>query len=80
MPHLNASQQCFLTFIGRCLTSTPHSSVSQPLLDDASPQPLGVLDGVEAKVKFSMGMQEPPSGESTTTEYGVNYQLLAVIY
>ena len=24
--------------------------------------------------------QEPPSGESTTTECGVNYQLLAVIY
>ena len=24
--------------------------------------------------------QEPPSGESTTTEYGFNYQLLAVIY
>ena len=24
--------------------------------------------------------QEPPSGESTTTECGVNYRLLAVIY
>ena len=24
--------------------------------------------------------QEPPSGESTTTECGVNYQLLAVVY
>ena len=24
--------------------------------------------------------QEPPSGESTTAEWGVNYQLLAVIY
>ena len=24
--------------------------------------------------------QEPPSGESTTTECGVNYQLLAVMY
>ena len=24
--------------------------------------------------------QEPLSGEYTTTEYGVNYQLLAVIY
>ena len=24
--------------------------------------------------------QEPPCGESTTTECGVNYQLLAVIY
>ena len=24
--------------------------------------------------------QEPPSGESTTTECGLNYQLLAVIY
>ena len=26
-----------------------------------------------------MAMQEPPSGESTTTECGVNYQLHAVI-
>ena len=26
-----------------------------------------------------MAMEEPPSGESTTTECGVNYQLLAVI-
>ena len=25
-------------------------------------------------------VQEPPSGESTTTEYGLNYQLLAVMY
>ena len=24
--------------------------------------------------------QEPPSGESTATEYGFNYQLLAVMY
>ena len=31
------------------------------------------------KVKVFYG-QEPPSGESTTTECGVNYQLLAVIY
>ena len=30
------------------------------------------------KVKVFYG-QEPPSGESTTTECGVNYQLLAVI-
>ena len=30
----------------------------------------------KGKVFFS---QEPPSGESTTTECGVNYQLLAVI-
>ena len=29
-------------------------------------------------LKSSIG-QEPPSGESTTTECGVNYQLLAVI-
>ena len=27
---------------------------------------------------YSFG-QEPPSGESTTTIYGVNYQLLAVM-
>ena len=30
----------------------------------------------EGKVFYG---QEPPSGESTTTECGVNYQLLAVI-
>ena len=29
---------------------------------------------------FYMHGQEPPSGESTTTECWVNYQLLAVIY
>ena len=32
---------------------------------------------VKGKVFYG---QEPPSGESTTTEYGVNYKLLAVIY
>ena len=31
---------------------------------------------VKGKVGYG---QEPPSGESTTTECGVNYQLLAVI-
>ena len=31
----------------------------------------------EGKVFYG---QEPPSGESTTTECGVNYQLLPVIY
>ena len=30
-------------------------------------------------VKVCLLWQEPPSGESTTTECGVNYQLLAVI-
>ena len=33
---------------------------------------------VKGKGKVFYG-QEPPSGESTTTECGVNYQLLAVI-
>ena len=32
---------------------------------------------VKCKVLYG---QEPPSGESTTTECGVNYQLLAVMY
>ena len=32
---------------------------------------------VKGKVFYG---QEPPSGESTTTECGFNYQLLAVIY
>ena len=31
------------------------------------------------KVKVFYG-QEPPSGETTTTECGFNYQLLAVMY
>ena len=31
------------------------------------------------KVKVFYG-QEPPNGESTTTECGVNYPLLAVLY
>ena len=34
---------------------------------------------VKKKGKVFYG-QEPPSGESTTTECGFNYQLLAVIY
>ena len=34
---------------------------------------------VKGKGKVFYG-QEPPSGESTTTEYRFNYQLLAVIY
>ena len=33
----------------------------------------------KVKVKVFYG-QEPPKGESTTTESGVNYQLLAVMY
>ena len=39
----------------------------------------GVATPLNAKSKVFYG-QEPPSGESTTTEYGFNYQLLAVIY
>ena len=35
-----------------------------------------VLTGEKGKVVYG---QEPPSGESTTTECGFNYQLLAVI-
>ena len=34
----------------------------------------------KVKVKSSLAMEEPPSGKSTTTECGVNYQLLTVIY
>ena len=36
------------------------------------------LNRLKVKVKVVYG-QEPPSGESTTTECGFNYQLLAVI-
>ena len=34
---------------------------------------------ISTKCKVFYG-QEPPSGESTTTECGFNYQLLVVIY
>ena len=34
------------------------------------------INSIKGKVFYG---QEPPSGESTTTECGVNYQLLAVI-
>ena len=34
---------------------------------------------LKSKGKVFYG-QEPPSGESTTTECGFNYQLLSVIY
>ena len=37
-----------------------------------------ILIKVKVKGKVVYG-QEPPSGESTTTECGFNYQLLAVI-
>ena len=37
-----------------------------------------VMSRVKGKGKVVYG-QEPPSGESTTTECGFNYQLLAVI-
>ena len=36
------------------------------------------VDNVSKKGKVFSG-QEPPSGESTTTECGVNYQQLAVM-
>ena len=49
-------------------------SNTSPLECDA-PQLLK-LEGKKSKVFYG---QEPPSGESTTTECGVNYQLLAVI-
>ena len=39
---------------------------------------LGTIFVEESKGKVVYG-QEPPSGESTTTECGLNYQLLAVI-
>ena len=38
-----------------------------------------INDSLSIKVKVFYG-QEPPSGESTTTECGFNYQPLAVIY
>ena len=38
-----------------------------------------IIDSKSKKSKVFYG-QEPPSGESTTTDCGVNYQLLSVIY
>ena len=46
--------------------------------------PSGFWHPIPININFSKGKvfygQEPPSGESTTTECRVNYQLLAVIY
>ena len=39
---------------------------------------LMTMSVIKTKLKVVYG-QEPPSGESTTTECGFNYQLLAVI-
>ena len=39
----------------------------------------GIERELTSKVKVFYG-QDPPSGESTTTERGFNYQPLAVIY
>ena len=38
------------------------------------------VGGQRRKGKKVFYGQEPPSGESTTTKCGVNYQLLAVMY
>ena len=46
--------------------------------DDAGGCAIIRQEGV-ASTKVFYG-QEPPSGESTTTKCGVNYQLLAVIH
>ena len=48
-----------------------------PVAEDESAQRHLSLPLKKGKVFFG---QEPPSGEYTTTECGVNYQLLAVIY
>ena len=40
---------------------------------------IGMLSIKEGK-KVNSNDQEPPRGESTTTECGFNYQLLTVIY
>ena len=52
-----------------------------PGKDASSPRDGGILTvkgkGILLKVFYG---QKPPSGESTTTECGFNYQLLAVIY
>ena len=44
----------------------------------SSPKKRSIMEQ-KIKEKSSMASQAPPSGESTTTECGVNYQLLAVI-
>ena len=58
-------------FQGMCVWAFPFVR----LLEIKSSNGSDVL--VKKKVFYG---QEPPSGESTTTECGVNYQVLAVIY
>ena len=40
----------------------------------------GEVESVERVKGKGFYGQEPPSGESTTTEYGLNYQLLVAMY
>ena len=47
------------------------------LFDMASPEPTSISLSKKGKVFYG---QEPSSGESTTTESGVNYQLLSVMH
>ena len=73
-----------------CLISCCNSGVPQQLLQQRRAsttaatqlmrqQLLEQMRASTAKGKAFYG-QEPPSRESTTTECGVNYQLLAVMY
>ena len=61
-------------------TSLPFPSHTKERCSKSIPTILLKLsDIVKGKGKILYG-QEPPSGESTTTECGVNYQLLVVMY
>ena len=60
----------------RCrLSSLGHSYTASESSDPA--RTIGEVVSRKGKVFYG---QESPSGESTTTEYGFNYQLLAVMY
>ena len=67
---------CVVTDVSGCVVTR----VSGCVVTDVSGCVVTDMSGcvvTESKVFYG---QEPPSGESTTTESGVNYQLLAVMH
>ena len=59
--------------------SAARKRISLPMCDQSSACNRTGTNGTGSKGKVFYG-QEPPSGESTTTESGVNYQLLSVMH
>ena len=74
----NNIQRLFPSFkVGQsCLGHSNHFYRIEDRDDELSRSSNGIIEGKKGKVVYG---QEPPSGESTTTECGFNCQLLAVI-